>query len=435
MSPWKKTQKSESPRGNSDTVDMYGRDPSSYHRELDPRFVVGEGGHRAEPFKYTSTMCQVCNLQLFPKNEVTGFFPAAIYEENTQYMTPGGLSLCLRHYNLVISLQERQIPVDKWPSNLIRGIVKLTGEMLKSSQDAISFAQRTIGETPTTRTVITPAPVIGNSYDPVTSFGGTGTFTNYFFAFPMQRQVVDPDSVNVVETSKNIINTEQQKVVHYSQQLAKYSALLEKVIHENPPKFKSCIRCGQSEIPLYMTYCTWCGKSQGFTGDVVPVSCLVNEVDPLNIIPVYEDRVGIEVRHVSPQGDDDDADTEDDDGAKTGNSSKNASSQGNNETKIYCDQCGLEVSNLNSNYCDNCGARLKDMGHEPTSTERDGSLTSSDPQLSIQSSTNEKTTQSEIANESTRTGDTFSFCPECGKHLPYRGLKFCPYCGSKMLIA
>lgn len=429
MPLWKKSRKSENSQGNSDTVDMYGRDPSKFNRELDPRFAVGEVGNRAEPYRYTTTMCQVCNLQLFPKNEVPGFFPAAIHEENTQYMTQGGLSLCLRHYNLVNSLQEKQIPVDKWPSNLIRGIVKLSKEMLKGSMDAISFAQKTIGQSSTTKTVITPAPIIGNSYNPVTSFGGTGTFTNYFFAFPMQRQVVDPNAVDLVEAGRNLINTEQQKVAHYSDQLAKYAGLLEQVVHETPAKFKSCIRCGQSEIPLYETSCTWCGKSQGYTGDVVPVSCLVTDVDPLNVVPDYVDRIGAEVIQGSDQSENDDEDTDE---TETGIDSLNTSSQSNEKTKIYCDQCGSEISNPNLDYCDNCGTRLHKMETKNNSAIKDNPVTPSSPELPKQPSTNRKTAEPETSRESTQTVDQFSFCPECGKKLPYQGLKYCPYCGSKI---
>ncbi len=432
MSLWKRPVNSENRKSKSDTVDMYGRDPSQFTRELDPAFSMGERHNRADPPYYFTTMCQVCNLQLFPENEVPGFYPAAIHKENTQYMTTGGLSLCLRHYKLVNDLQERHISVEKWPTNLIRGIVKLSRESLTQSTAAINYAQNVIGQTPTSKTVITPAPIIGNSYNPVTSFGGTGTFTDYFFAFPVQRQVVDPNAVDLVEASQNIIKTEQQRAAHYSQQLAKYSALLERVIKENIPKFKSCIRCGQSEMPLYAKSCTWCGKDQGFTGDVVPVSCLVYDVDPLDVVPVYKDRVSAEVLQVPSGNDRTDSDNKKDD-LKTGEDSRSAAEPGNKKAKWYCDQCGTEILNSSSVFCPSCGARLENPMHEPSGGSTKVPVKSDSPSLEKESSNVAESTQIQDSAESPKNVDVFSFCPECGKKLPYEGLKYCPYCGKKVL--
>ena len=431
MSPWKRSGNSENPRSKSDTVDMFGRDPSKFMREIDPAFAMGEGYNRAQPYYYYTTTCQVCNLQLFPANEIPGFYPAAVHKENTQYTTTGGLSLCLRHYKVVNGLQESHIPVEKWPSNVIRAIVKLSRESLKGSTDAINYAQNTIGQTPTSKTVITPAPIIGNSYNPVTTFGGTGTFSDYFFVFPMQRQVVDPNAVGVIEASQNIIKTEQQKVAHYSQQLAKYSALLERVIKENPPKFKSCIRCGQSEMPLYATSCTWCGKDQGFAGDVVPVPCLVDDVDPLNVVPVYKDRVSAEVLRV-PSNDESPDSIDKKDDMKTGNDSGTVEEQGYKKAKWYCDQCGAEILNSSSEFCPSCGARLENPMHKTPSEGTKVPVKSGGSSLEKESSSETESTKPPSSSKPTTDVDVFSFCPECGKKLPYEGLKYCPYCGKKI---
>ncbi len=423
----KKTHERSSKFSNSsETDDFYGRNRYRYNRELDPEFLLGETGTRSPPDRYIRTMCQVCNLQLFPRQEAPGYFPAAILPDNVQYMTVGGLSLCDRHYNIVNDLQEKHIPVDKWPSNLIRGIVKLTREYIRASNDAIVYAQRVIGETQTTRTVITPAPIFGNSYNPVTSFGGTGTFSDYFFMFPMQRQIVDQNAVNTIGASRDLIQTEQQKIAHYTEQLAKYSNLLERVRQMYPPKFKSCIRCGQSEIPLSATACTWCKKNQGFTGDVVPVPCLVDDVDPLNVIPAYDDAIGNLVSKVETK----EQFSEKEKNNIAGNY-KNIASSANDVKKTYCEKCDSEILNPKAIFCDTCGAKLK-VSQNNASSQKPAVI-----QHLRQSDINEQPTSTKGEENAKSLKDVsfqeqaLKFCPYCGKELPFGDLKYCPYCGKK----
>ncbi len=435
MPLWKKSPNNAAPTGET-TRDMWGRDPSQFAREVAPEFVVGEGGQRASPEKYILTMCHVCHLQLFPKNEVTQFFPAAVHSENTQYNTAGGLSLCERHYNLVNELTRRQIPVDKWPSQLIRGIVTYSREQLQLARDSIAGAQRGLSTVQTTRTVMTPAPIIGNAYSPVTAGTGTGSFTNYFFAFPVQRQVVDQDGVNTLSILQNSIEVNQQRVAHFSEQLSRYSELLDRTRRENPPRFLTDIRCGQSEMPLGTETCIWCGKNQGYSGDITPVNVLVEDVDPMGVVPVYVDRTGTEI--MNQEEDDSYEDTDDDTDNESDEEEDESMSEEMND--VFCTQCGMQLSDPRSKFCDNCGAENESKTTPNTVTGESGNTRLPEANHSHTqtgsheeaSSANHSAPIPQFSEESPAPFEPIKFCPECGKKLPFESVKFCPYCGEKI---
>jgi ribosomal protein L37E len=459
---WKKINKSDVQTNDSgsqwraENSDIYQRDATNIYRELNPDFG-GDGGKRWGADIYIRTICHVCRLQLFPKEE-NPYFCAAKFPDQIQYMTPGGLSLCKRHYDLVDGLIKRGVSVDQWPSQLIRGIVTFSKAWLQSGNDGVTVMQRSMGTIQTTKTVITPAPIFGNTYSPVSTLGGTGTYSYDFLVFPMQRQVTDQKAVQELNWDQNYLQLSHQRVQVFGAQVAKYSELLERVRRENPPKFVTCLRCGQSEMPLGTKKCTWCGQSQGYTGEAFPVPCLVEDVDPLDVVPLYKDRTGTAVLFKENVNDEPQAEAKKN--QYNDQHSEEDTDADDEEATVFCTNCGTKVQDQSSNFCDNCGSRIEKKGIPVSlkNQERKVSPKSSDqvnsPLQEVQqqaANTQSKVTDNPgvkkggndctiatpppVLKESKQNSspeDVMKFCPECGKNLPFEGTKYCPYCGSKI---
>lgn len=430
MPLWKRNKTPVVQTKPSGTSDMYHRDPSGLRRELSPEFGGTSGREWGADF-YIRTICHVCRLQLFPAIGNPNF-PAAQFPDQVQYNTPGGLSLCKRHYDLVNSLIEKKISIDKWPSQLIRGIVTFAKAYLQAGNDGVIVAQRALGSIQTTKNIITPAPIFGNTYNPASTFGGTGTFSYDFLIFPMQRQVVDQNAVNEVNWSQQYLQLSQQRVQTFGQQVAKYSGLLERVRKENPPKFVTCLRCGQSEMPLGTKVCTWCGQSQGYTGEAVPVPCLVEDVDPLNVVSAYGDRTGTKLAKEDKVEMGQDDITKEDDQNKKGSSG-------------FCTQCGSKLGNSAAQFCDVCGAKVDsdEIGTAKGKSKEDHVLQNQGDSKGKQNQSkpddNPKVdprgnVKGEVIGQSRSSvnKEQFRYCPECGKELKFGDAKFCPYCGKKI---
>jgi ribosomal protein L37E len=455
---WKKSNSPVVQTNPSRTLDIYHRDPSGLRRELSPEFG-GTGGREWGADLYIRTICHVCRLQLFPEKGNPSF-PAAKFPDQIQYNTPGGLSLCKRHYDLVNALIERKVTIDKWPTQLIRGIVTFAKAYLQAGNDGVAVSQRELGSIQTTKSVITPAPIFGNTYNPVSTFGGTGTFSYDFLIFPMQRQVVDQNAVREAEWSRQYLQFSQERVQIFGQQVAKYSELLERLRKENPPKFVTCLRCGQSEMPLGTKVCTWCGQSQGYTGEAVPASCLVEDVDPLNVVPAYTDRTGTVFLNRAGGSKSTGSHLKNDDNEKKDKQGRKDVNMNKSKENVFCINCGTKISNPNSRFCDSCGSPVEEKKIQGSTLSRD---TKSDPKSSNQEkSSNEKATNP--ANDNTESikrdtevpkketnihvnssdtladgsrsqpskDDFIKFCPECGKKLLFENPKFCPNCGSPL---
>ena len=449
MPIWKKSKPTSVPVDKTGTMDVFRRDPFKLQRDLSPEFG-GKGGLEWGADYYIRTICHVCRLQLFPEKEVPKYFPAAQYIDQVQYTTPGGLSLCKRHYDLVDDLIRRQVSVDKWPSQLIRGIVTLSRAYLQSGRDGVAVAEKTLGNIQTTKTVMTPAPIFGNTYYPANTYGGTGTFSYNFMAFPMQMQVVDQQAVNDRNWTQNYLQLSQQRVQVFSEQVAKYSEILDRVRRENTAKFVTCLRCGQSEMPLGTKVCTWCGQSQGYTGEAVPTPCLVEDVDPLGVVPTYLDRTGTAIL----------GDVNGDKRVSSRNQGEKAVNQKEIIEDAFCINCGAKISNPISNFCDNCGSPVEDRNAQKIAKKHDtkpGSVAPSlikpsnekathpDPDEAIKKDPGsvKKEEKSVIDHGDTHhvsstpdlsTNDPIKFCPECGKKLLPGEIKYCPYCGSKIPV-
>ncbi len=438
---------------------MYHRDPSKLQRDLSPEFG-GTAGQIWGASYYMQTICHVCRLQLYPEKDVPNFFPAAQFIDQVQFTTPGGLSLCKRHFDLVDGLIKRKIDVDQWPSQLIRGIVTFSKAYLQAGMDGVSAAQKGLGSIQTTKTVITPAPIVGNTYNPVSTFGGTGTFSYDFLVFPMQRQVVDQQAVNELNWTQNYLKFSQQRIQTFTEQVSKYSELLEKVRKDNPAKFVTCLRCGQSEMPLGTKVCTWCGQSQGYTGEAVPTPCLVEDVDPLNVVPLYSNRTGTAVLNNASGNIDSRSYSGKSKYGKNENQRNDVVSPHGIATDVFCTTCGSKILNPKSNFCDSCGSSI-DRKKQPISSNRNNNKAKSGEPFHPQSSVKrpldqpfkEKkvnfsgsgdTKEEEIPETShynsntdnstadSSKGESLKFCPECGRKLPFDGTKYCPYCGEKM---
>ena len=87
-----------------------------------------------------------------------------------------------------------------------------------------------------------------------------------------------------------------------------------------------------------------------FREEVIPKKALVQEVDPLDIVPKYDDLLSpIEV--FTGTGEVNKTPVRND-------LSSNSPSQTKDETTLYCQQCGVRQGNSNAKFCFSCGSKI-----------------------------------------------------------------------------
>ncbi|MCL5252708.1 MAG: zinc ribbon domain-containing protein [Candidatus Thermoplasmatota archaeon] len=270
--------------------DPLGREQSEKRRHLFPEFRQGNQWY----LPGDELLCCVCRIELFSTEVSTN-------PDTTGWRTKGGLLLCKRHYDQVEGLTGKGIPVDKWPSHIVRGIITHYRLALESTKGVVGYMQSQMSGIQTVKTVPFIMPTFGTSFSPLYS----GSWTDFFFLTPTFRQVVDQQALAELSQDQNYIQQCNLSIDLYNKEIGRYSQLLEELYAKYKPAFMSCARCGQSEMALGTKQCVFCGQSQGYaTGDVAPRKCLIEEVDPVGVIHAYVDDIGsvIDVnRKVTPE--------------------------------------------------------------------------------------------------------------------------------------
>ncbi len=187
-------------------------------------------------------------------------------------------------------------------------------------------------------------------------------------------------------------------------------------------------------MPLGTKSCIWCGKSQGYSGDAAPVNVLVEDVDPMGVVPDYTDRTGASILSLEA----DDEDDVDDEVEESEEESEENMSENNDDA--FCTECGMKLSDPKSKFCDNCGAAIELKTKPRLASNQSGrsKLTDTSPSGARTDSKREEASGDRsastlsVSNISPSPKEPIKYCPECGKKLPFKIFKFCPYCGTKI---
>ncbi len=256
-------------------------------RKIDIPDEVKETDPRSDPWKHFrfwgpayDLYCVVCQLKLFQNGPNV---------DNRLFMTEGGLALCKRHYDLVSSLTSKNVPVNRWPSNLVRGIGNHFRKMRLIFSNSIRAGEWQIASTPTMKTQFIPTAFFGSSFSPYFS----DSFTDYnFVGFPRVNQVVDQNAVASINQTRANIENWQKSLGDIEAQIRRYDSVVDDLKNSNEPRFMTCLKCGQSEMPLEVKNCLFCASNNYLIeGNPIPVPCLTRDVDPDGIVPKYADLV------------------------------------------------------------------------------------------------------------------------------------------------
>lgn len=312
-----------------------------------PAPVVSKGG---------IVHCKVCRLLCgieFSDNKVNKGYVAGT--------PPSQLMLCKRHCTLINKLVEEDVQLDKWPSQIIRGMVNHYAEVvwamnvvITNMSNAIGAGQQAIASTPTMRTMPFLMPITGFSFNPSIS----GSFTDYDFFFPSMISAPNKKGISNIESityAQNSLRESIEEAQGISRKCMgeqqKFQGILGHLLKENEPKFLSCLNCGQSEIALESKFCSWCGQSRVTIKDeALPRKALVHEVDPEDLLPGYDDLV-------SPSKE----------VLRAGSGNRNVTTTVENsappktrkeEGALYCQHCGTRQDNLNAKFCYSCGSKI-----------------------------------------------------------------------------
>lgn len=340
--------------------------PPDYAPFPEPSVAIKSGGRRWLMYQadFPATLvarggtihCKVCRLLCgidFTEDQA-----------NKGYVTgtpPSQLMLCRRHYLIINELVNKEISLDNWPSQLIRGMVNHYAEVVWAMEvvifnitNAINAGQQIIQSTPAMRSMPFLMPMTGFSFNPSVS----GSFADYDFFLPSMINVPNKQGMREIESITYAQNSlrgsmnEAQRIIQKSKaEQEKFQGILGHLLKEFAPKFQSCLNCGQTEIPIYSKICPWCGQSNViFREEVIPKKALVQEVDPLGIVPMYDDLLSpIEVF------------------TGTGEVNKthvrndlvsNSPAQTKDETSLYCQQCGVRQRNSTAKFCFSCGSKI-----------------------------------------------------------------------------
>ena len=87
-----------------------------------------------------------------------------------------------------------------------------------------------------------------------------------------------------------------------------------------------------------------------FREEVIPKKALVQEVDPLDMLPKYDDLLSpVEVFTGTGQANKTPA---------RNDLASNSPSQTKDETSLYCQQCGVRQVNSTAKFCFSCGSKI-----------------------------------------------------------------------------
>ncbi len=247
---------------------------------------------RGKPGRQVQIYCQVCSLvcsEEFPDNYdnkgfVQGDFPY--------------LMLCNRHYRLMKRLVDSTVPLDRWPTQLLRGLMYHYYELemdvknrANNARQGIFMSQQDIANTPTTERRMVPVPMMGLGWSPL---GGPESMTNYGFFTPGIREVpVQGAAERIAANQQRIRNLSDwaaecdSEASRLDGEVQKYLHLIQGSVSRNGAKFKSCLWCHQSEIPLKAKHCPFCGKSEAVMNNQTADPVLVEEADPIDAVQDY----------------------------------------------------------------------------------------------------------------------------------------------------
>ena len=258
--------------------------------------------------------CNVCWLicSLARDDDQKGFLEGLSQETQDQVRdTPGSvrigpLMLCKRHHNLMKSLVDKDVPLSRWPSQLVRGVVYHYYELIKYEEGARDF-ERMMAEgaeaeagaasaEPATEQKVFPKPIFGMGWTPA---AGPDSITGYNFFYPMSVSRPNREAQEKQARAQAVLSNVRRNMAQLDREMsgaqgqhAMYNQVLQDLLRQNPPRFKSCLHCGQSEIPISAASCPFCGVSTyTFPGQAAPVDVLVKEVDPDGVVPEYGDLI------------------------------------------------------------------------------------------------------------------------------------------------
>ncbi len=242
--------------------------------------------------------CVVCHLicSLHWEGDRDGFVEGSGPEEMDKYRQgeeiplPGATMLCKRHHNLWKSLVNLGIPGTKWPSQIIRGMVynfharvirgKEGVNLSLEESNRLQMSVDILKSQPSSTQKVIPLPIFGMGWTPL---GGAESITAYNFFSPMSINRPNTETQQNLVREESLLSQWQSEVrnardgLQYDESTyGLYRQMLSDLIDTYPPSFKTCLNCGQSEIPLNANQCPFCNNSD-----------LVNEVDPEGVVPVY----------------------------------------------------------------------------------------------------------------------------------------------------
>lgn len=247
---------------------------------------------RGKPERQVQIYCQVCSLvcsEEFPDNYdnkgyVQGSFPY--------------LMLCSRHYKLMKRLVDSTVPLDRWPTQLLRGLVYHYYELeldvrnrANNARSGVILSQQDIANTPTTEKRMVPLPMMGMGWSPL---GGPASMTNYGFFMPGVREVPVQGAAEKIAADRDRIRNLSDMASMYDAEAMRLDGEVQRYLHlimdsvkRSGSRFKSCLWCHQSEIPLKAKHCPYCGKAEAVMNKQVAEPVLVEEADPIDAIPDY----------------------------------------------------------------------------------------------------------------------------------------------------
>lgn len=243
--------------------------------------------------------CIVCHLicSLLWTGDREGFLEGVSQEQVNKFRTtnsiplPGATMLCKRHHEMWKDLTNRKVPGTKWPSQIIRGMVYNYFAGIAYSKRGVDVASTGIDQTqarlnnlnsqPATVQKVFPMPIFGMGWSPL---GGAESITGYNFFVPMSISRPNTEVQQRVEREQNILSSWQSELKRVGKELdeqesyhALYNQMLNDLLKQYQPAFKSCLNCGQSEIQLFLSVCPFCNSTD-----------LVTEVDPVGAVKTYK---------------------------------------------------------------------------------------------------------------------------------------------------